>query len=52
MVMACREKALIETPDFKLRDDASQMGKTRGGALRSEVSVSVKVRYSQVKAIC
>lgn len=35
---ACREKALIETPDYKLRDDSSQMGKTRGGALRSEVS--------------
>ena len=38
MVMACREKALIETPDFKLREDSSQMGKTRGGAMRSEVS--------------
>ena len=39
VVRACREKATIETPDFKMRDDASQMGKTRRGALKSEVSV-------------
>ncbi|CAO1613983.1 unnamed protein product [Jaminaea pallidilutea] len=37
---ACREKAQIETPDYKLRDDSSQMGKTRGGALRSEEDTS------------
>lgn len=39
VALACKEKALIETPDFKLRDDSAQMGKTRGGATRSEVSL-------------
>ncbi|CAO1629263.1 unnamed protein product [Sympodiomycopsis kandeliae] len=40
VIHACREKALIETPEFKLRDDSTQMGKTRGGALRSEEDTS------------
>lgn len=38
VVTACKEKAMIETPDFQLRDDSVQMGKTRGGAVKSEVS--------------
>lgn len=40
VAQACRAKALIETPEFKLRDDSSQMGKTRGGALKSEEDTS------------
>lgn len=40
IALACKETALIETPDYRLRDDFSQMGKTRGGgATRTEVSL-------------
>lgn len=40
VAQGCRAKALIETPEFKLRDDSSQLGKTRGGALKSEEDTS------------
>ncbi|SPO37668.1 uncharacterized protein PSFLO_03144 [Pseudozyma flocculosa] len=35
---ACRETAVIETPEFKLRDDSEAMGKTRG--MRNEEDTS------------
>ena len=35
-VKSCRIREMIETPDFKQRDDTEMMGKTR--SIRSEVS--------------
>lgn len=36
MAKACRERQLIETPEFRARDDTELMGKTR--SIRSQVS--------------
>lgn len=37
-VNSCRAREMIETPDFKFRDDTEMMGKTR--TIRSDVSDS------------
>lgn len=36
MAKACRERQIIETPDFRPRDDTELMGKTR--SIKSQVS--------------
>jgi len=36
---SCRARELIETPDFKTRDDTEMMGKTR--TIRSEVGDTI-----------
>lgn len=51
VIRSCRAKALIETPEFKIRDDSNQMGKTRGGALRSEVCFEPPIRLQSVESI-
>lgn len=38
-VKSCRAREMIETPDFKQRDDTEMMGKTR--SIRSEVSEAI-----------
>lgn len=42
---ACRNRELIETPDFRTRDDTEMMGKTR--TIRSEVSLQREERSSK-----